>query len=162
MLEIPIELTIMILVLAIVLPIGFLTFLAFEQNEEVSQVTSIMDRIVQFASDAFDGAPGTLLLLSVQDLPSGTSILIGSTLLSPSGAGPLAPSFYLEGKVGTSTFYLTATTGGGEVPLTNVTSAGSQAFHLVGSMTLTLQKEFEGPPSAPGSFAYVRVGGVPP
>ena len=153
----PLELTIIVLVLAIVLPIVIGGFLAFRSFQAQDQMEVTVNDIVGTAVQAFEGDLNTTLLLSVN--PGGAQVTIGADLLGPGGFYDPSAAWTV-GTAGSASYSELADTGSQNVPLTNLSLAGSGGFVLSHTTTLFFEKKAY-PLSGGGTLDYVLVG-VPP
>lgn len=155
-LEMPLELTIIVLVLAMVLPIVIGGFLAFRSFQATDQMELVVNDIVSTAVQTFEGDLNTTLLLSVN--PGGAQVTVGGALLTSSGL-PNYEAAWAVGVVGSSTYRELATTGAGTVLMTNLSAAlGPIGPSVVAtSMTLFFEKRAYPLPGG-GVLDYVLVG----
>ncbi|MDE1821077.1 MAG: hypothetical protein KGJ23_09825 [Euryarchaeota archaeon] len=152
----PLELTIIVLVLAMVLPIVIGGFLAFRSFQETDQMEVVVNDIVSTAVQTFEGDLNTTLLLDVN--PGGALVTVGAALLT-SGGTPNYQAAWAVGVVGSTTYRALASTGAGNVLMTNLSSALGPAFPTTvgSSMTLFFEKRAYPLPGG-GVLDYVLVG----
>ncbi len=155
-LEMPLELTIIVLVLAMVLPIVIGGFLAFRSFQATDQMEVVVNDIVSTAVQAFEGDVNTTLLLSVN--PAGALVTVGGALLTSSGQ-PNYQAAWTVGVAGSSTYRELATTGAGTVLMTNLSAALGPIGPSVVSTSMTLFFEKRAYPLPGGGVLdYVLVG----
>ena len=118
--DVPLELIIIMVILAIVIPIILAAFSSYTREQEVmtlsEQASNVKDMVIQ----VYDGGLNTTLILSVT-VPSGGSLVIGGPLLTSSGLlNPDATwiNYSISSGYGGQDL---ASSGAGEIYMTNIT-----------------------------------------
>ncbi len=133
--EMPLELTIIVLILAIMLPIIYSAALYYNAEQQRVHAQDVMDQISSSVTQSFLGGIGSRLVTSLTGLAAGY-ITVGGPLFSKCTA-PLSPepsAYFLSALAGGVNYNSTVDTGTGPIPMTNLTSSGG-CSHWTGHWT---------------------------
>ena len=163
--EMPLELTIIVLILAIMLPIIYAAALYYDSEQQQVQARTTIDKISSSVTQAFSGATGTRIVLQVPGQATGY-ILIGGPLYGgcSSTQNVDGNAYFVNALAGGVTYNATVDSGTGPIPMTNLTSGGSCGTHwrgqwigytLTSSSTLSFTKcwTVSGTGSAAGEYS---------
>lgn len=136
-LELPLQLTIIVLVLGIMVPILVSSIAVGSEQAARAEMVIAIDDLVSAAGQAYSGDNNTTIVVSVT-LPTGGEITLGGPLLSPTCHAPVGESAYLiQGKTPGYPLAPAETLDGfprtplGSVPMTSWTTSVCTTYPLV-------------------------------
>jgi type II secretory pathway pseudopilin PulG len=171
--DVPLELVIIMVILAIVIPIIIAAFASYTKEQEGLSLQEQAANVADTAIQVYDGGLNTTLLVSVT-IPNGGSMTIGASLQYANGlSNPGASCINISIPSQSWQCYKSVNNGAGTINLANVTdiSGGifTQAAPLSGGQTYTLALTKLSPgaiifgglvvPGADGTFVWVQVVG---
>ena len=146
--EMPLELTIIVLILAIMLPIIYAAALYYDSEQQQVQARTTLDKVSSSVTQAFAGDVGTRIVLSVSGQATGYLLLGGPLFAGCTVTGIDGEAYFVNALAGGVTYNATVDSGTGPIPISNLSSGGScphwqgrwVGYTLTSSSTLSFTK----------------------